>query len=130
MVAISTTEAEYVAASEAARELTWIMISEEIGHPLKNNIPLYGEYTGSLSIAKNPELHQKTKHIAIRERYINSLVEDNTIKLIYVPTANMLADALTKPLPRDRHQLHWELLGLVVPVTPRKSNKRQLEETL
>lgn len=80
IIAISTVEAELVAASEAARETMWIRtIASDIhdGPSPQPTTNLYGDNTGTLALARNPEFHQRTKHIAIRERYISSLVENH-----------------------------------------------------
>lgn len=113
VIALSTTEAEYMAATEAARETIWITtLAKEIGFPVMESVVLKGDNTSSISLAKNPEFHQRTKHIALRERFINAVVESNTVTLQWVPTKSMLADSLTKPLPKDIHREHWEKLGL------------------
>ena len=86
----------------------WILsITREIyDHDFKDPTILYVDNTGALVLAKNPEFHQKTKHIAIRERYIASLIQSGSVRVVYIPTSQMLADALTKPLNKDKHLLH------------------------
>jgi hypothetical protein len=61
-------------------------------------IRMLGDNQGSLSLANNPENHQRTKHIDIQYHYIRELVETGAITIEYCPTGQMLADILTKPL--------------------------------
>ncbi len=69
--ATSTTDAEFVAGSEAAKEGTWIKsLLKEIEQGLPGPIPLFCDNQGAIKVAYNPELHRKMKHIAIRYCYI------------------------------------------------------------
>jgi hypothetical protein len=54
--------------------------------------------TSAISLAKNPMLHSRTKHIEIRYHFLRDNVEKGNIDLIHVPTEKQLADILTKPL--------------------------------
>lgn len=125
VTALSTTEAEYMSATEAGRELVWIRgILQDIGRELNLPTVLYGDNTGSNALARNPEFHQRTKHIELRQRSITSLVERRTVDVAYIPSNAMLADGLTKPLTKDRHELHWEMMGMslhyIFPDNPKK----------
>jgi hypothetical protein len=97
-VAQSTTEAEYVAAASCCSQLLWITytmsdFSEEYTH-----VPLQYDRTSAISVAKNPVLHYKTKHIEVRYHFLRDNVEKGKISLIHVPTHDQLADIFTKPL--------------------------------
>jgi hypothetical protein len=97
-VAQSTTEAEYVAASSCCSQLLWITytmsdFSEEYTH-----VPLQCDSTSAISVAKNPMLHSKTKHIEGRYHFLRDNVEKGKIALSHVPTHDQLADIFTKPL--------------------------------
>lgn len=112
-VAQSTTEAEYMAVSSAAREAMWLrqlLADLRISVPLP--ITLYSDNQGGIALTKNPVLHQRTKHVDIKHHYIRELVEANTINLTYISTADMLADVLTKALPRDKHEQCCSELGV------------------
>jgi hypothetical protein len=54
--------------------------------------------TSAISVAKNPVLHSKTKHIEVRYHFLRDNVEKGNIDLIHVPTEKQLTDILTKPL--------------------------------
>ncbi len=75
-------------------------------------VELTGDNQGALSLAENPEFHQRTKHIAIRYHYLRDRVAKGRIELFYVPTDEMVADGLTKPLTSTKHTRFVELLNL------------------
>jgi hypothetical protein len=66
--------------------------SEEYTH-----VPLQCDSTSAISVAKNPVLHSKTKHIKVRYHFLRDNVEKGKIT-IHVPTHDQLADVFTKPL--------------------------------
>ena len=112
-IALSTTEAEFMAATEAIKECLWIIsVATELGWGIQRPIKLFGDNQGANALTRNPEYHQRTKHIDVRHRFITSLVEDGTISVIYIPSPSMLADMFTKPLPKAHHDLHCQLIGL------------------
>jgi hypothetical protein len=97
-VAQSTTEAEYVAVASCCSQLLWITYTlndfgEECSH-----VPLVCDSTSAISVAKNPVLHSRTKHIEVRCHFLRDNVEKGNIDLIHVPTEKQLAVILTKPL--------------------------------
>ena len=73
---------------------------------------IYEDNQGAITLAKNPEYHARTKHIDIQYHFIREYIEKGTITLEYCETAKMLADALTKPLSKQRHQELVERMGL------------------
>ena len=102
-VAASVTEAEYVALSETSRESIWIgKLVTELGYN-PSSIQVRCDNQGAICLSKNPELHQRTKHIDIRYHFIREQVESETIEVIYTPTAEQPADMLTKALSGPRH---------------------------
>jgi hypothetical protein len=94
-VFLSTTEAEYIAASSSCSQLLWMkqMLSE---YNVKQDvITLYCDNLNAINISKNPIQHSRTKHIDIRHHFIRNLVEDNVVTLEHVATENQLADIFT-----------------------------------
>ena len=61
-------------------------------------VPLLCDSTCAISVAKNPVLHSKTKHINVRYHFLRNHVEKGDIDLIHVETHHQLVDILTKPL--------------------------------
>jgi hypothetical protein len=72
--------------------------------------------TSAISVAKNPVLHSRTKHIEVRYHFLRDNVEKGNIDLIYVPTEKQLADILTKALDQATFARLRGELGLVFPV--------------
>ena len=87
---------------------------EELFFRKANDDPmqLFGDNKASLALVKNPEYHQRIKHIDIRYHYVRQVYEDGLIGLKFVPTANQAADILTKPLTTQAFKRGKELLGL------------------
>jgi len=79
---------------------------------VKNANIIFEDNQGAIALAYNPEHHARTKHIDIQYHFVRDCVENNKIQLEYCPTADMVADALTKPLSKDRHQKLMEKMGL------------------
>ncbi|KAI3656369.1 hypothetical protein MP638_000785 [Amoeboaphelidium occidentale] len=82
---------------------------------LKLNEPttIYQDNMGTIAIAKNPEHHQKTKHIDIKYYFVREAVQNGIIKLKYCETRSMLADMMTTFIPRNLLLHHRKLIGLV-----------------
>jgi Reverse transcriptase (RNA-dependent DNA polymerase)/GAG-pre-integrase domain/Integrase core domain len=103
-VALSTVEAEYVAMSRCAQQMTWMQswLSEA---NIKYELPgiIKGDNRGAIALTKNTKEHGKVKHIDIRHHYIRELLQSGTIAMEQVSSADNLADIFTKPLPRDHH---------------------------
>ena len=116
VVAQSSTEAEYIAMSESAKEATWIRYLLEgldyTGQDLER-ITLLGDNQGALSLAENPTFHRGSKHIAVRYHLIRQEVEEGRLQLAYIPTDRMPADGLTKALKSPAHMRFLQLLTLV-----------------
>ena len=114
-VATSTTEAEYVALTETAKTVVWTTHwLEELFFRKHSDdaVQLFGDNKASLALVKNPEYHQRTKHIDIQYHYIRQVYEDVLIQLDLVPTADQAADILTKPLTAQVFKRGRQLLGL------------------
>ncbi|WVZ83045.1 LOW QUALITY PROTEIN: hypothetical protein U9M48_030230 [Paspalum notatum var. saurae] len=92
-VALSTTKAECVAAASCCSKLLW----------MKATLSDFGliDSTSAISVAKNPVLHSKTKHIDVRFHFLRDHYEKGDIDLVHVVSANQLADIFTKPLEFD-----------------------------
>ena len=114
-VATSTTKAEYVALSEAGKQVVWatrwLQGLKFRGYD-DGPITLFGDNKGSNALTRNPEHHHRTKHIDIQFHYIRQLVEDKAVDIEYIPTARMAADILTKPLKRQDYERCKQLLGM------------------
>jgi hypothetical protein len=102
VVALSTTEAEYVAATEASKEMIWLQrFMEELGKKQENN-KLYCDSQSAIHLAKNSAFHSKTKHIQLRYHFIRSALEDGQLKLEKIHTSQNPTDMLTKGVTREK----------------------------
>ena len=103
-VALSTTEAEYMALCHASKEAIWIQkLLLDLG--IENTeIILYEDNQGCLALANNPVNHTRTKHIDVQYHFVREKLENEAFKLEYCPTENMLADLLTKPIAKHQFQ--------------------------
>eukprot|EP00253_Pinus_taeda_P011320 PITA_11320 len=99
VVALSTTEAEYVAATEASKEMIWLQrFMGELGK--KHDIgTLYSDSQSAIHLAKNSAFHSRTKHIQLKYHFIRSVLEDGELKLEKIHTSQNPADMLTKVVP-------------------------------
>jgi Reverse transcriptase (RNA-dependent DNA polymerase) len=96
-VAISSTEAEYMAITEATNEAIFLrQLLEDMRASQQDSTVIYEDNQGAIKLASNPMHHRRTKHIDIRYHHIRHHMEIGTIKLIYVNTKEQLADSLTK----------------------------------
>nr|KAJ0210184.1 hypothetical protein LSAT_V11C400173380 [Lactuca sativa] len=97
-VAISTAEAEYVAAGRCCAQLLWIQ-NQLLDYGIKfSKTPIYCDNTSAIKITQNPVQHSKTKHIEIRHHFIRDNVEKGKVVLEHVKTSEQLADIFTKAL--------------------------------
>ena len=74
---------------------------------------LYCDNTSAINISKNPLMHTKTKHIAIKYHYVRELVQDKEVKMEYVNTNEKIDDIFKKTLPKDAHEYLRSKLGVI-----------------
>ena len=111
-VALSTTEAEYMALSDCSCQVVWMhTLLGELGFQLKA-VPVCGDNQGSIFIASNPVTEKRSKHIDIRYHYIREVVGKGLVELYFIPGEDNPADLLTKNLGRIKFQKFRALLGL------------------
>ncbi|KAL4283207.1 hypothetical protein GQ457_16G018950 [Hibiscus cannabinus] len=107
-VADSTTEAEYIAASEASKEAVWIkkfITSLGVIPSISNAIDLYCDNNGAIAQAKDPRSHQRFKHI-------KEIIDRGDVEICKVDTDDNIADPLMKPMAQQKHDRHTESLGI------------------
>lgn len=98
-VSLSTTEAEFIAASEATKEAIWLRkLLSDLGHPCVGPTSLYVDNQSAIKLSRNPEFHPRSKHIDVRHQFICEKLRNNEIDTRYVKSDDQCADALTKPL--------------------------------
>ena len=115
VVALSSTEAEYIAITHAAKEALWLraLLADVMGPEFaRAPIPLFSDNKSAIALARDNTFHPRTKHIDIRYHWIREVVERGDIELDYMETARMPADAFTKALARARLNALIETFGL------------------
>ena len=113
-VALSSTEAEYMALTQATKEAIWTkQFLTELGLFSNKPIVIRADNQSCISLARNPEFHTRTKHIDIQYHFIREKVENETIHLEYCSTKQMVADVLTKAVPHEKHIWCTEAMGVM-----------------
>jgi hypothetical protein len=108
-VADSTTEAEYIAASEAAKEAIWIRkFVSELGVVTSASSPmgLYYDNSGAIAQAKESRSHQKSKHVLWCYHLIREIIDRGDVKICKLHTELNIADPLTKAISQPKHEKH------------------------
>ena len=119
-VALSTSEAEYVALASAAQEAIWLrqLMSELTKTPIKT-ITINEDNQSAICLSKNPQFHGRSKHISIKHHFLRDQVKEGSIEVKYCRTEEMIADMFTKGLSGERFMklrrmaIVQELLNLV-----------------
>ncbi|KMQ86075.1 gag-pol polyprotein [Lasius niger] len=114
-VALSTTEAEYMALSAGCQEAMWLRALVRDLQPLLVSSPteLYNDNKGAIDLVKNGGYRSRTKHIDIRHHFIREMNENSEIVVNYLPTTEMIADALTKGLYASKFKDCITRMGLI-----------------
>jgi hypothetical protein len=116
-LALSTTDAEYYGMCNAAREAAWLRtLFSCLGYSGDDAkcVQIMGDNTSAIALAENPEFHARTKHIELQWHYVRDQQTRRLIDLQYIPTKEMVADGMTKPLEKIKHQEFLRLMNLRV----------------
>ncbi|GJR80014.1 retrovirus-related pol polyprotein from transposon TNT 1-94 [Tanacetum coccineum] len=97
-MAMSSTEAKYVATARYCAQVLWIKSQLADYDTLYDKVPIFCDNTSAIAISNNPVLHSRTKHIDIGYHFIRDHILKGDTKLYFVPTDLQLADIFTKPL--------------------------------
>lgn len=112
-VALSSTEAEYMAAGAAGREALWLRkLLPVLGHKLGGPVKILGDNQAMLHLVKNPMVATRSKHIDITHHFVQERVASGQLEYEYVDTKHNWADQLTKGLDRARLEACVEHMGL------------------
>ena len=97
--ALSSCEAEYHALTTATQEMMWLRrLLSELGWGQEGPSVINEDNQSTLELVRTGKNHGRTKHIDIRHHFLRDQVKDNLLRLVYCPTAGMIADGMTKPL--------------------------------
>ncbi|WVZ83459.1 hypothetical protein U9M48_030605 [Paspalum notatum var. saurae] len=114
VVALSSCEAEYIAASTAACQGIWLgrLLGSFYGKSA-GVVTIYIDNQSSIQLCKNPVFHGRSKHIETRFHFIRDCVEGGQVTVRKIHTDDQLADILTKALGKVRFQVLRSKLGVV-----------------
>lgn len=113
VVALSSTEAEYIALSTAAKEVLWVeQFLNELTKTEKKPVPIYCDNKSAITLANTDAYRERTKHIDVRHHHVRQCIEEEKIEIFYISTDDMVADPLTKPLNGEKMRKFAPLMGL------------------
>jgi hypothetical protein len=107
IITLSSTEAEYVALTHAAKDILWIhKLLKEFSflHNLSLPTTLYCDNQGAIRLSKDATFHGRTKHIDVHFHFIRQTITSRDVELLYIPTEKMVADIFTKSLARVKFE--------------------------
>ncbi|KAJ9553261.1 hypothetical protein OSB04_017306 [Centaurea solstitialis] len=114
-IADSTTEAEYIAASDAAKEAVWLrnFLSDlRVVASISRPIDIFCDNLGAVAQAKEPREHHKSRHVLRKYHLIREIIGRGDVRICKIPTEDNVADPLTKPLARVKHEAHANSIGM------------------
>jgi hypothetical protein len=117
-VALSTAEAEYIAAGHCCAQLLWMRQTlRDYGYKL-TKVPLLCDNESAIRMVDNLIDHSRTKHIAIRYHFLRDHQQKGDIEIAYINTKEQLADIFTKPLDEQTfNKLRHELIFLILEIS-------------
>ena len=113
-ITLSTTEAEYVYASDASQEPIWLqkLLSDLFDTSLQP-IVIHYDNQSYIKISENPVFHDRQKHMEMRYHYLCDMVQRRDISLLYISTDEKIVDVFTKPLSKTKLEYFRDKLGVV-----------------
>ena len=111
-------EDEYIAASEAVKEGVWLkefLASLGVVKSAANPVTIFCDNQAAIKVSKDPKFRSKSKHIEGRYHYIRDVINRlKTVRIEFLPSVDMVADPLTKPLSQETFCKHVYDMGLRV----------------
>ncbi|XP_052126145.1 uncharacterized protein LOC113209233 [Frankliniella occidentalis] len=105
LIALSSTESEYISVTEATREALYLNeLIEEMFNCGEQTVTIFNDNQSALETAYSQNFSTRTKHFGVRKQYVRDCVQRGSIELQYMPSRLMPADVLTKPLVRILHE--------------------------
>lgn len=113
VVILSTTEAEYIAATSCATQGIWMRrVLSKLQHTRSKCITILCDNSSTIKSSRNPVLHGRSKHIDVRFHFLRDLTRDGKVELIHCGSHDQVADIMTKPLKLDAFVKLRDMLGV------------------
>lgn len=113
VVTLSTTEAEFISATNCVCQGIWLKrILENLGLKQNGCLTTFCDNSSTIKLSKNPTLHGRSKHIDIRFHFLRDYANEGIVELSYCPTQNQLADVMTKPVKLESSVNFRKSLGM------------------
>ena len=115
IITLSSTEAEYIAQTHAAKEGIWLeLFMNEIRGGEKGPLTIMANNQGAIALAKDNKFHLRTKHIDLQYHFICEAVEDERVRMKYILTLENIVDIFTKALAKPKFTKFIGRLGLAM----------------
>ena len=113
LTALSSTEAECLALTEASQETVWLRtLLSELKFPQLEPTPIMEDNQGTIALTENPQFHRRSKHFNPKLHFIRDQITDKQVTIKFCETSQMTADVLTKALSKPVHEAHIKGLGM------------------
>lgn len=110
VVALSTTESEYMSLTKAVKEAVWLKgLLEEFGYS-QRSVEIYCDSQSAIALSKNNVHHERAKHIDVKCHYIREIISEGTVEVVKISTEKNPADIFTKILATSKLQTALNLL--------------------
>jgi hypothetical protein len=108
-IALSSSEAEITACSEAAKEIKFaVYVIESMGIKVKLPVVIRVDNVGAIYMAENAAVSQRTKHVDLRTKFLTQYIEDGFIKIVFVRSEDNISDFLTKNVTGEIYEDHLD----------------------
>ena len=112
IIALSTTEAEYMAATEAVKEVIWLKgLLGDLG-VIQENIAVFCDNQSAIFLTKNQTYHARTKHIDVKYHYVREIIESSIVWLRKIDTKDNPSDMLTNVVSGVKFQHYLKLIQI------------------
>eukprot|EP00253_Pinus_taeda_P035776 PITA_35776 len=112
VVALSTTEAEYMEATHESKEAVWLQrLSSNMGL-VQGAIRIHYDRKSAIFLERNPTYYSKTKHNEVQYHFVRDMIEDKKVLLVKVDTRKNTTDALTKSMSSEKFSWCRETMGI------------------
>lgn len=114
----SSCEAEIMELNKGALTLKWFKMLTISDISIESNLPvLFGDNQSAVTICRDPQTSDRTRHIDDVHKKVQELVKNEVLCVKWIPTAEMIADCLTKQLPKQAFEKLRDNIG-VLPLEP------------